>query len=260
MTMTVALTLRSDPLLLLRSSRLRGNGGGGRARGEARAPRYPHARAGLRGDARASATVELAALASVLLGSITMVLDTYAYQRAQAGAQRMAQIIADYVANQSGTLAYPEIQALGTVLRDPEIGVDNAMAIRLTALHQDAAAGSTPTIPWVASIPLGDPAVAAALAAGCPPRDGRFDFFGEEGNTPTLPDGITLDGGADLVVTQLCVRLTNPGIAQNVLFDEIIFRARAVPFNAPATRPPAAPTGRPQTQTPGTPDPSEVTS
>lgn len=199
----------------------------------------------LPGDVRASATVELAFLVSVLLVSITMVLDVYAYQRAQAGAQRMAQIIADYVANQSGTLAYPEVQALGTVLRGPEIGADNAMVVRLTALHQDDGAGETPEIPWVASIPLGDPTVTNQLVARCPPRDGRFDFFGEEGNTPTLPDGITLDGGADVIVTQLCVRLTNPGIAQNALFDEVIYRARTMSFNAPATRPPACPTGRP---------------
>ena len=215
------------------------------------------------GDARASATVELAALVSVLLASITLVLDTYTYQRAQAGAQRMAQVIADYVANQyqSGTAAYPEIQSLARVLRNPEIGVEHAMAVRLTALHQEAADGSTPTIPWVTSIPLGDPDAAAALAAGCPPRaDNRFDFFGEEGDTPTLPDGIALDGGADVIIAQLCVQLTNPGVAQNALFDAIIYRARAIPFNAPATRPPAAPTGRPQPQTPGTPDPSETTS
>ena len=210
---------------------------GGRARGEGRRT--------LPGDARASATVELAALASVLLASITMVLDTYTYQRAQAGAQRMAQVIADYVANQSGTLAYPEIQALGRVLRGPEIGADNAMVVRLTALHQDPGVGETPEIPWVASIPLGDPVAANALVARCPPRDGRFDFFGDEGNAPTLPDGITLDGGADILVAQLCVRLTNPGIAQNALFDEVIYRARAIPFTSPATRPPACPTGRP---------------
>ena len=212
-------------------------------------------------DARASATVELAFLVSVLLVSITLVLDVYAYQRAQAGAQRMAQIIAEYVANQvetGRTLAYPEIQALGGELRGPEIGAENAAAVRLTALHQAAAAGSNPTIPWVTSIPLGDPTVANTLAARCPPRDGTFDFFGDEGNAPTLPDGITLDGGADVVVAQLCVRLTNPGIAQNTLFDEVIYRARVIPFSSPATRPPAAPTGRPQT--PGTPDPSETTS
>ncbi len=213
----------------------------------------------LPGDPRASVTLELAFLVSVLLASITMVLDVYTYQRAQAGAQRMAQVIADYVANQSATpLAYPEIQALGGVLRDPEIGTENAMVVRLTALHQAAAAGSASTIPWVVSVPLGDSTVTNALDADCPPRDGTFDFFGEEGNTPTLPDGITLDGGADVVVAQLCVRLTNPGIAQNALFDEVIYRMRAIPFNQPATRPPAAPTGRPQP--PGTPDPSETTS
>lgn len=215
----------------------------------------------LPGDPRASATVELAVLVSVLLTSITVVLDAYAYQRAQAGAQRMAQVIADYVANQSATpLAYPEIQALGRVLRDPEIGVEHAMAVRLTALHQAAAAGSTATIPWVESIPFGDdPTVTAALAADCPPRDGRFDFFGEEGSTPSLPDGITLDGGADVIVAQLCVRLTNPGLAQNALFDEVIYRASATPFNQPATRPPAAPTGRPPAPGTPTPDPAETT-
>ena len=216
----------------------------------------------LPGDARASATVELAVLVAVLLASITMVLDTYTYQRAQAGAQRMAAVITDYVSNQSATpLAYPEIEALGRVLRGPEIGTENAMVVRLTALHQAAAAGSTATIPWVESIPFGDdPSVTNALATNCPPRDGRFDFFGDEGDTPDLPDGITLDGGADVIVAQLCVRLTNPGIAQNALFDRIIYRASATPFNQPATRPPAAPTGRPQTPGTPTPDPSETTS
>lgn len=242
--MTVAWTLRSDLLCVLPASAgMTAEDRPYEPAGRRKVP--PPARAGLRGDARASATVELAFLVSVLLVSITMVLDVYAYQRAQAGAQRMAQIIGDYVANQSGTLAYPEIQALGRVLRGPEIGADNAMVVRLTALHQAAAAGSTPTIPWVTSIPLGDSTITNTLAARCPPRDGRFDFFGEEGNTPTLPDGITLDGGADFVVTQLCVRLTNPGIAQNALFDEVIYRARTVPFNSPATRPPACPIGRP---------------
>ena len=212
------------------------------------------------GPVRASATVELAVLVSVLLASITMVLDVYTYQRAQAGAQRMAAVITDYVSNQSATpLAYPEIEALGGVLRGPEIGADHAMVVRLTALHQAAAAGSTATIPWVVSVPLGDPTVTNALGPNCPPRDGRFDFFGEEGSTPDLPDGITLDGGADVVVAQLCVRLTNPGLAQNALFDQVIYRASATPFNQPATRPPAAPTGRPQTPGTPTPDPSETT-
>ena len=215
----------------------------------------------LPGAVRASATVELAVLVSVLLASITMVLDVYTYQRAQAGAQRMAAVITDYVSNQSATpLAYPEIEALGGVLRGPEIGAEHAMVVRLTALHQAAAAGSTATIPWVVSVPLGnDPAVTSALDANCPPRDGRFDFFGEEGSTPDLPDGITLDGGADVVVAQLCVRLTNPGLAQNALFDQVIYRASATPFNQPATRPPAAPTGRPQTPGTPTPDPLETT-
>ena len=209
----------------------------------------------LPGDPRASVTLELAFLVSVLLASITMVLDVYTYQRAQAGAQRMAAVITDYVSNQSATpLEYSEIEALGGVLRGPEIGAENAMVVRLTALHQDTAAGSTATIPWVVSVPFGNSTVTNALTARCPPRDGRFDFFGEEGGTPDLPDGITLDGGADVIVAQLCVRLTSPGIAQNALFDEVIYRASATPFNQPATRPPAAPTGRPQT-----PDPSETT-
>ena len=89
------------------------------------------------------------------------------------------------------------------------------------------------------------PTVANGLATRCPPRDGRFDFFGEEGNTPGLPDGITLDGGADILIALVCVRLTNPGIVQSALYDEVIYRTSALPFNSPTTRPPRAPTGRP---------------
>ena len=197
-------------------------------------------------DVRASATVELAAVAAAFLISVTMALDVYTYQRAQGGAARMAQIVADYAANQPGGLDWTELRSLGEGLRRPQIGAGNVMAIRLTALHQGAAAGSIPTIPWVASIPLGENRIGAdALAGRCPPRDGRYDYFGEAGSRPTLPQGIGNLAGEDVVVVQLCVELEDPGIAQNALFDEVIYRMAAMPFVQPATRPPAAPTGEP---------------
>lgn len=197
-------------------------------------------------DVRASATVELAAVAAAFLISVTMALDVYSYQRARAGAARMAQIVADYAANQPGGLDWTELRSLGESLRRPQIGAGNVMAIRLTALHQGAAAGSTPTIPWVTSIPLGENRTGAdALAGGCPPRDGRYDYFGEAGSRPVLPAGIGNLAGEDVVVVQLCVELEDPGIAQNALFDEVIYRMAAMPFVQPATRPPAAPTGEP---------------
>ena len=196
-------------------------------------------------------TIEFAAVMTITLAAATAALDVYAYQRAQAGAARVAQLIGDYVAHQANPhppLSFPEIRAFGEALRGPEIGSENAMVVRLTALHQGTGAGSTPTIPWVQSIGYGDPAVANGLAARCPPREppGAFPSFGEEGNAPVLPDGLTLEGGADLVTAQVCVRLLDPGIAQNALFDETIYRIFATPFRHPATRPPAAPTGRPQ--------------
>ena len=205
----------------------------------------------LAADVRASVTVELATVAVVFLVSVTMALDVYTYQRARAGAARMAQIVAEYSANQPAGLDWAELRDLGQALRRPQIGAGNVMAIRLTALHQGAAAGSDPTIPWVTSIPLGEPpARAAALAGRCPPRDGRYDYFGEEGDRPNLPAGLDGLAGEDVVVVQLCVELQDPGIAQNALFDEVIYRMAARPFVQPATRPPAAPAGEPQPEDP----------
>ena len=201
----------------------------------------------LPGDARAGVTVELAGIAVVFLASLTLALDVYAWQRAQARTANMARIVADYAANQPGGLDWAELRDLGEALRKQQIGSGNVMVVRLTALHQGAAAGDTPTIPWVTSIPLGENrAGAAALAGRCPPRDGRYDYFGEQGNAPTLPAGIGSLAGEDLVVAQLCVALENPGIAQNALFDEVIYRMAAMPFVQPETRPPAAPDGEPQ--------------
>lgn len=205
----------------------------------------------LPGDGRASATVELAAIAATFLISVTMALDVYAYQRARAGAARMAQIVAEYAANQPAGLDWTELRSLGEALRRPQIGGGNTMALRLTALHQGAAAGSTPTIPWVTSIPLGEnPATANALADDCPPRGRGYDHFGEEGDRPALPAGIDSLAGEDLVVVQLCVQLENPGFVQNTWFEEVIYRAAAMPFVQPATRPPAAPTGEPDDSAP----------
>lgn len=198
-------------------------------------------------DVRASVTLELAAIAATFLISVTMALDVYAWQRARAGAARMAQIVAEYAANQPGGLDWSELRSLGEVLRRPQIGGGNTMVLRMTALHQSDAAGSAPTIPWVTSIPLGENAAeAAALAGRCPPPNRGYDDFGEAGERPTLPAGITSLAGEDLVVVQLCVKLENPGLAQNALFDEVIYRAAAMPFVQPATRPPAAPVGEPQ--------------
>lgn len=201
----------------------------------------------LPGDERASVTLELAAIAATFLISVTLALDVYAYQRARAGAAKMAWIVAEYAANQPGGLDWNELRSLGEALRRPQIGGGNTLVIRLTALHQGAAAGSAPTIPWVTEIPLGENAAQAATRVGpCPPRNRGYDHFGEEGERPVLPAGIDNLAGEDLVVVQLCARLENPGIAQNTLFDEVIYRVAAMPFVQPATRPPAAPAGEPQ--------------
>ena len=190
-------------------------------------------------------TVELALLAVMLLTSVTLALDVYVYQRAQAGGQRLAQVLADYVANQvDPPLAYGQVEALAEAMRPTEIGTEHALVVRLTALHQPAG-GTTATIPWVDVLTYGDADVASALAAACPSRDGRFHLFGEEGQVPALPTGLALAAGDDVVVAQICARLTDPGIAQSVLFDEVIYRIRVLPFNEPQTRPPPAPAGRP---------------
>lgn len=182
----------------------------------------------------------------------------------------MAQILADYVAHQNPPhppLEYGEIEALIDALRDPEIGTDHEMAVRLTAIHQGTAPGSIPRIAWISEIAQPPdrpqspdrPQFAGAAPLECPPKprgtvdptdptnDAKFHFFGDCPDCPdtlavaNMPVGISLDSRTDIIVVQLCARLTNPGIAQNLIFDEIIYRMQVYPFNNPATRPPPPP-------------------
>ena len=114
-----------------------------------------------------SASIELAIVTVALVGTMTAALDLYQYIRAQAGARRIAQTIAEYVANQAHPrprLRYAEVSALGSALRRPEIGADNTMVIRLTAMHQGADAGSTPRIEWVSTVEYGNPIESGFLA------------------------------------------------------------------------------------------------
>lgn len=203
---------------------------------------------------RGSISIELTAVVAMLLAALTMTLDIYAYQRAQAGTLRLATLVAEYIAHQDAGAEHSEIRALISATRAAEVGTsDHGLTARLTALHQ-ADEDSPTKIGWVEHVKFkgGEGNRWNEENMDCPlPEDrDKFRWFGDEGTDgDTLADASmpeepndSLNGEADVIVVQLCVTLTNPGIAQNALFDHIIYRIAARPFDAPDTRPPAKPT------------------
>ena len=206
----------------------------------------------LRRDVRGAVVIEMAVLVTVIVTALSAMLDIYRYQRAQSGAARLATFLADYTANHPAELRRPALDAFADATRNVYLAdADHQMVVRVLHLHQGPGSADTPRVPWMVVLSYGtDTAALATLQARCPPPNrGLHEFAPGRRNeflssaTPvsaSLPGALTLAGGADLVVVELCARLRS-GLATRILFDETIYRASAMPFVAPDTRPVDAP-------------------
>ena len=182
-------------------------------------------------DTRASAGLELAIGAFVLVSVAALCFDLYSRVEADTAAARVAATMADYVSRgpdtDGGTLDGKALKDLGEFLHAHELNGAADVVFVVSAFKQPAGSPA-PAVKVLWSddtVRFGDPAVTAALVAGC------ARFVGDSGGTTTatLPDGFTLDAAEVAVVVELCAR---PGGAAGSLAGDI-YRHHVLPVRAP---------------------------
>ena len=147
-------------------------------------------------DTRASAGIEFAIGAVVVLGLAATCFAVYTRIEAGTSAPRIAVAMAEYV-SRGEALDGDEIDALALFLRDHELGPGHAVVVLTTAVHK--AAGETAAVLWMDRIKLGDETVTRELEEPCKGKraaDGSAD----------LGEHFTMDDGETVFVVEVCAR------------------------------------------------------
>ena len=183
-------------------------------------------------DTRASAGIELAIGAFVLLSVAALCFDLYSRVEADTAAARVAATMADYVSRgpdtEGGALDRSALKSLGKFLREHELGDAGDLVLVVSALGRGAGtARSAVKVLWSDVLHYGRKKVTRKLAPHC----SRFVRTKKGKTRPAkpLPGKFTLDAGEVVAVVELCAR---PGGAAGSLAGDI-YRHHVLPVRTP---------------------------
>ena len=192
-------------------------------------------------NTRASAGIELAIGAVMLLSVAALCFDLYARVEADTVSGRLAATMADYVSRgpdtDAGTLDGSVLEELGAFLHVHELGAAADLVFVVTALRQPSGTPA-PAVEVLWSddaLRYGEATVTEELASDC------ARLVGESAGqtTANLPAGFAMTGGEVLVVVELCARLTGSGTFTGRFVAGDIYRHHVLPVRDPERPPPA---------------------
>ena len=177
-------------------------------------------------DTRASAGIELAIGAFVLLGVAALCFDLYSRVEADTAAARVAATMADYVSRgpdtTGGTLDGDALKALGAFLHKHELGTAVDLVLVVSALNLPA--GGAELLWSDNTLRFGDATATASLAAGCTRVGGRPVSAGSRTNLDKVQ-----------VVVEACARRRGAGaLFGGTIYRLVVLPARAIEKGLPA--------------------------
>ena len=182
-------------------------------------------------DTRASAGLELAIGAFVLVSVAALCFELYARVEADTAAARVAATMADYVSRgpdtDGGTLERSALKDLGKFLRKHALGDAGDFVLVVSALRRGAGTRKVEAL-WSDTLHFGKRRVTRELAPDCP-RFVRMNKKGKARPAKPLPGKFTLAAGEVVAVVELCAR---PGGAAGSLAGDI-YRHHVLPVRAP---------------------------
>ena len=182
-------------------------------------------------DTRASAGLELAIGAFVLVSVAALCFDLYARVEADTAAARVAATMADYVSRgpdtDGGTLERSALKDLGKFLRKHALGDAGDFVLVVSALSRGAGTRKVEAL-WSDTLHFGKRRVTRELAPECP-RFVRMNKKGKVRPAKPLPGKFTLAAGEVVAVVELCAR---PGGAAGSLAGDI-YRHHVLPVREP---------------------------
>ena len=182
-------------------------------------------------DTRASAGLELAIGAFVLVSVAALCFELYARVEADTAAARVAATMADYVSRgpdtDGGTLERSALKDLGKFLRKHALGDAGDFVLVVSALSRGAGARKVEAL-WSDTLHFGKRKITNKLAPECP-RFVRMNKKGKARPAKPLPGKFTLAAGEVVAVVELCAR---PGGAAGSLAGDI-YRHHVLPVREP---------------------------
>ena len=171
-------------------------------------------------DTRASAGIELAIGAVVLLGVATWCFDLYTRVESDTAVGRVAATMADYVSRgpdtDGGTLDGAALKALGDFLHEHELGGATHLVLVVSGINYPEDRPGYEVLWSDDTLRFGNEAVTATLAVGCTRIEDR----------PASPGSSTSLVEAEVIV-EICARRAGS------LFGGDIYRLHVLPARAP---------------------------
>lgn len=182
-------------------------------------------------DTRASAGLELAIGAVVLLGVAALCFDLYSRVEADTAAARVAATMADYVSRgpdtDGGAIDRAALRSLGKFLLAHELDDAGDFVLVVSALRQGKAKRAVKVL-WTDILHFGKKRVTRTLAPHC----SRFVQTSRKGKArpaKPLPGKFTMAAGEVVAVVELCAR---PGGAAGSFAGDI-YRHHVLPVREP---------------------------
>ena len=182
-------------------------------------------------DTRASAGLELAIGAFVLVSVAALCFELYSRVEADTAAARVAATMADYVSRgpdtDGGTLERSALKDLGKFLRKHALDDAGDFVLVVSALRRGAGTRKVEAL-WSDTLHFGKRKITRELAPECP-RFVRMSKKGKARPAKPLPGKFTLAAGEVVAVVELCAR---PGGAAGSLAGDI-YRHHVLPVREP---------------------------
>ena len=181
-------------------------------------------------DSRASAAVELAFGAVVLISISALCFDLYSRVKADTVSARLASTMADYVSRDAEPDG-DELEALGEFLYKNELRLPANLVYAITAFRRPTGEPPVPVkVLWSdASIRFGDESETETIAGSCA-------RYVEEDN-PALPTEFDMAAEEVVIVVEVCARLTREGSLVGRFIGGEIYRLHVTPARDPSKSP-----------------------
>lgn len=181
-----------------------------------------------------SALIELGLAALVMIVVLMVVFDVYAMVKSRSASGRLAVILSDFVARETGSDYGDQLDALGEYLYEQELGSSVDVVFVISVIQKQP--GNDAQIVWTDdTMRFGDSRRTDSLAQEC----AGLSAVGWEtmlvGSDATVP---LVDGEA-VVVAEVCAQLLGAGFLTSSIFTGNTYRVHVTPFRRPDQVPPS---------------------
>lgn len=181
-----------------------------------------------------SAMIELGLAIFVMIVVFMVVFDVYAMVKSRSASGRLAVILSDFVARETGSDYGDQLDALGQYLYEQELGSSVDVVYVISVVEKPT--GDDAAVVWTDdTMRFGDSTRTASLADECAQLGTAGWKTMLVGTDATVP----LADGDAVVVAEVCAQLLGAGFLTSSLFTGNAYRVHVTPFRTPSQIPPS---------------------